>query len=91
MAIVVIFLYLVILYRAIRISRYSEGAFAMFLSCGIGFWLCLMAFTHIAVNVNLIPATGQTLPFISRGGTSLMLSGAMIGILLNISKTSIKE
>ncbi len=89
-AFAVILAYVIILYRAIRISTYSEGAFAMLLSCGIGFWFCAMAFVHIAVNINIIPATGQTLPFISRGGTSLMLSGSVIGILLNISKTSTK-
>ncbi len=87
----VILMYLVILYRTTTISKNADGAFAKLLSYGIGIWLCLMAFIHIAVNINAIPATGQTLPFISRGGTSLILSGIMIGILLNISKKNVKQ
>jgi len=82
----VLFAYLVILYRTMRIARSADGAFGMLLVWGIGFWFCMQALVHIGVNCFLIPATGQTLPFISRGGVSLAISGAAIGMLMNISK-----
>ncbi|MCL2290403.1 MAG: FtsW/RodA/SpoVE family cell cycle protein [Bacteroidetes bacterium] len=82
----VLFAYLIILYRTMRIARNADGAFGMLLAWGIGFWFCMQALVHIGVNSFLIPATGQTLPFISRGGVSLAISGAAIGMLLNISK-----
>lgn len=82
----VLFFYLIILYRTMRIARNAEGAFAMLLAWGIGFWFCMQALIHIGVNSFLIPATGQTLPFISRGGMSLAISGAAIGMLMNISR-----
>ena len=82
----VLFLYLMLLYRAARIARNAEGPFGAILAFGIGFWICSQALVHIAVNCDLIPSTGQTLPFISRGGASLLISGAAVGMLLNISK-----
>ena len=82
----VLFAYLIILYRTMRIARNADGAFAMLLAWGIGFWFCMQALIHIGVNSFFIPATGQTLPFISRGGVSLAISGAAIGMLMNISK-----
>lgn len=83
----VLFLYLALLYQAMRIARNSEGAFGTLLAFGIGFWFCAQALIHIGVNSSLIPATGQTLPFISRGGVALVVSGAAIGMLLNIGKS----
>jgi cell division protein FtsW len=83
----VLFAYLIILYRTMRIARNADGAFAMLLAWGIGFWFCMQALIHIGVNSFLIPATGQTLPFMSRGGVSLAISGAAIGMLMNISKS----
>ena len=85
----VLFAYLIILYRTMRIARNAEGAFAMLLAYGIGFWFCMQALIHIGVNSFLIPATGQTLPFVSRGGVSLAISGAAIGMLMNISKQEV--
>jgi len=87
--IVVLFLYFIILYRTMRIARNAEGAFAMLLAWSIGFWFCMQALIHIGVNSFLIPATGQTLPFVSRGGMSLVISGMAIGILMNISKREV--
>jgi cell division protein FtsW len=85
----VLFAYLIILFRTMRIARNADGAFAMLLSYGIGFWFCMQALIHIGVNSFLIPATGQTLPFVSRGGVSLAISGAAIGMLMNISRKEI--
>jgi cell division protein FtsW len=85
----VLFAYLIILFRTMRIARNADGAFAMLLAYGIGFWFCMQALIHIGVNSFLIPATGQTLPFVSRGGVSLAISGAAIGMLMNISKKEV--
>jgi cell division protein FtsW len=87
LGIFVLFLYLALLYQAMRIARNAEGAFGTLLAFGIGFWFCAQALIHIAVNVSLIPSTGQTLPFISRGGVALVISGSAIGMLLNIGKS----
>ncbi len=85
---VIILLYLILFYRTMRIARRSDGFFGRILAVGIGFWITCQALVHIAVNCELIPATGQTLPFISKGGASLLFTGIMIGMLLNISKNT---
>ncbi|MCQ2286076.1 MAG: FtsW/RodA/SpoVE family cell cycle protein [Bacteroidales bacterium] len=82
----ILFLYLVLFTRAYKIALNCQGLFGTMLAMGIGFWFTGQALVHIAVNTQLIPATGQTLPFISRGGASQLISGMMIGVLLNISK-----
>ena len=82
----IIFFYLILFYRAMRIARKSKGFFGRLLAVGIGFWITCQALLHIAVNCAVIPATGQTLPMISRGGASMIFSGMMMGVLLNISK-----
>ena len=87
----IIFLYLVLMTRAWIIARQSQGSFGMLLAMGIGFWITFQALVHIGVNCELLPATGQTLPFISRGGTSMVFSGGAVGLLLNISKCNIRE
>ena len=84
--ILILALYVALFMRSYKIALKSEGALGMLLAMGIGFWFTCQALVHIAVNTELCPATGQTLPFISRGGTSLVFSGIMIGVLLNISK-----
>lgn len=78
--------YLILFIRSIRIAKRSEGPFGMLLAVGIGFWFCCQGLVHIGVNCGLLPATGQTLPFISRGGASLLFAGIATGVLLNISK-----
>jgi len=78
--------YLIFFYRSILVARRSEGPFGMLLAVGIGFWFCCQGLVHIGVNCGLLPATGQTLPFISRGGASMLFAGIATGVLLNISK-----
>lgn len=87
----IVFSYLIIFYRAWNIAKNAKGQYGRLLAFGIGFWFTTQAFIHIAVNCELIPATGQTLPFISSGGSSLAVSGCAIGILLNIAKVSNRE
>jgi cell division protein FtsW len=84
--VLIILLYLILFFRTMQIARRSEGYFGRILAVGIGFWITCQALVHIGVNCELIPATGQTLPLISKGGASLLFSGIIIGMLLNISK-----
>lgn len=87
----VLFSYLIIFYRARKIAKEATGTFGRLLAFGIGFWFTCQALVHIGVNCELLPTTGQTLPFISSGGSSLFVSGCAIGMLLNIGKISYLE
>ncbi len=86
LGLIVLMAYLVVFYRAWKISRASTNAMGSILSFGIGFWFTCQALVHIGVNCELLPTTGQTLPFISSGGASLFVSGCAMGMLLNVSK-----
>ena len=87
----ILFAYLIIFYRARKIAKEATGAFGRLLAFGIGFWFTCQALVHIGVNCELLPTTGQTLPFVSSGGASLFVSGCAIGMLLNIGKVSALE
>ena len=87
----IIFIYLTIFYRAWHIARNSRSAMGSLLAFGIGFWMTCQAFVHIGVNCELLPATGQTLPFISTGGASLFVSGCALGMLLSVSRINEEE
>lgn len=82
----VIFLYLLILYRAVRIVLKSPKAFGALLAVGLSFSLVLQAFIHMAVATSLFPVTGLTLPLISMGGTSIIFTSASLGVLLSVSR-----
>ncbi|WP_164995819.1 putative lipid II flippase FtsW [Miniphocaeibacter massiliensis] len=85
-AILIILLYVYLIYVGISISFKLEDVFAKFLVIGIMLLIGLQAFTNISVALGLIPPTGLTLPFISYGGSSLIVYMVLIGIILNISK-----
>jgi cell division protein FtsW len=85
-SLVVIGLYITLLLRCIRLVTKSPKAFGAMLAVGLCFSLVIQAFVHMAVNVNLLPVTGLTLPFVSMGGTSLMFTGISLGIILSVSK-----
>jgi cell division protein FtsW len=87
----ILFAYLIIFYRARKIAKEATGDFGRLLAFGIGFWFTCQALVHIGVNCELLPTTGQTLPFISSGGASLLVSGCAIGMLLNIGKVTYLE
>lgn len=84
-------LFVFIFYRCIKISLKADSLFAKYLSFGLSFSLIIQTLLNLLVVVGLIPVTGVTLPFISYGGSSLVVSMSMIGIILNISKNSGKE
>ncbi len=85
-ALIIIALYITLLLRCIRLVTRSPKAFGAMLALGLCFSLVIQAFVHMAVNVNLLPVTGLTLPFVSMGGTSLLFTGISLGIILSVSK-----
>ena len=85
-AFIVIVLYLILIYRGIKISMMAKDSFGSYLAIGITALIGLQSLIHIAVVTSSIPTTGITLPFISYGGTSLMIYMSAVGILLNISR-----
>ena len=88
---VVIALFLLLAYAGIRVALGAPDTFGALLAAGITAWLCIQAFINIGVVVTLVPITGITLPFISAGGSSLVISFAAIGILLSISRETIEK
>ncbi len=83
---VVLMLYLIILYRGVRMVNKSPGTFGALLAIGISFSLVFQAIINMAVAVNLLPVTGQPLPLISMGGSSIWFTSISIGIILSISR-----
>ena len=81
-------LFIMILYRGIMIALNSKDLFSKYLSFGLIFQLLIQAVMNLMVVIGLIPVTGVTLPFLSYGGSSLLISMISIGILLNISKST---
>ncbi|MDT4858705.1 putative peptidoglycan glycosyltransferase FtsW [compost metagenome] len=81
-------LYLWLLARGIVNIDHTERAFGGLLCVGLTLLLVFQAFAHMAINVGLGPVTGQTLPLISRGGTSALFSFIAMGIVLSVSKHS---
>ncbi len=86
MGIVVILLYLALFYRVRKAAVNIQSTFGAYLSIGLGFFIVFQAFTHILVCIGYFPATGETLPMISRGGMSILTMSFCLGILLNISE-----
>ncbi len=88
---IVIALFVLLAYAGIRVALGAPDTFGALLAAGITAWLCIQAFINIGVVVTLVPITGITLPFISAGGSSLIISFAAIGILLSISRETIEK
>lgn len=84
----VIILYLLLLVRVIRIAGKSDDEFAVLMAIGLGFSIISQAFINMAVAVNLLPVTGQTLPLISAGGSSVWMTCASLGLILSVSNSS---
>ncbi|HYC39397.1 MAG TPA: FtsW/RodA/SpoVE family cell cycle protein [Chitinophagaceae bacterium] len=82
----IVFIYLVFLYRCIRIFKKCPYAFGAFLALGLSFTLAIQAMINMAVTVNLFPVTGVTLPLVSMGGTSFLFTCFAIGIILSVAR-----
>ena len=80
-------LFILIIYRGFSISIKCNDKFGKYISFGITFGLAFQSLLNLMVVVGLIPVTGVTLPFLSYGGSSLLITLISIGILLNISKS----
>ena len=85
-AVAVVGLFCLLAYRGIRVALAAPDTFGGLLAAGITAWLCLQAFVNIGVVVTLLPVTGITLPFVSAGGSSLIVSLVAAGILLSVSR-----
>jgi cell division protein FtsW len=83
---IVLFLYLILLFRGVRIAHRSPGTFGALLATGLTFSLVFQAMINMAVTVGLLPVTGQPLPMVSMGGTSLWFTSLAIGIILSVSR-----
>ena len=82
----ILFIYLVFLWRSIRIFKRCPYAFGAFLALGLSFTLVIQAVANMAVSVNLLPVTGVTLPLVSMGGSSFLFTCFAIGIILSVAR-----
>ena len=87
----VLILYVLLFYRCILIVKKNPRAFATLLSVGCGFSLVFQAMINMAVATSMGPVTGQPLPLLSMGGTSIIFTGIAIGIILSVSRESERE
>ena len=88
---VVMLVYIVLLFRVGRIATKCKEKYPAYLAMGLGMLLGLQAFINMSVAVGLFPVTGQPLPLISKGGTSVLMTSGCIGMLLGISNALQKE
>lgn len=84
----ILFMYLYLLFRAGVIVRHSTRTFQAFLVFGLSLMLVLQAMVNMAVAVGLVPVTGQPLPFVSMGGTSIMFTALAFGMILSVSNST---
>jgi cell division protein FtsW len=87
----VVILFVTLGYAGVRTALRAPDTFGALLAAGITAWLCLQAFINIGVVVALLPVTGITLPFISAGGSSLIISFAAVGVLLSVSRETVER
>jgi cell division protein FtsW len=87
---VVIILFVLLMWRGLIIAQRAPDGFGKLMAAGISIWLAMEAFINMAVLVGLVPFAGNALPFISAGGSNLLVSLIAIGILMNISRQSTK-
>ena len=78
-------MYMFLLFRIVIVAQKSDSVFGKLLVLGVGIPIIFQALINMAVAVELFPVTGQTLPFVSRGGTSIWMSCLAIGIILSVS------
>lgn len=83
-----LFLYMILLYRGIKILRDNDKPFGGLVAIGLSFSLVFQALVNMAVAVNLFPVTGQPLPLISMGGTSIWFTMIALGVILSVSRGS---
>ena len=82
------FLYILLMYRAMRIAKKCKSLFPAYLIMGLALMLTVQAMINMAVAVGVFPVTGQPLPLISRGGTSTFINCAYLGMMLSVSRSA---
>ncbi|MCX7738550.1 MAG: putative lipid II flippase FtsW [Hydrogenothermaceae bacterium] len=82
----VLLLFMVIFYRGIKVSLEKRDEFTSLIGLGVTYLITLNAVAHIMVNLNIAPSTGFTLPFVSYGGSSIIMNCIYMGVLLRVSK-----
>lgn len=87
----ILFLYILLLFRCTKLLTRSRKAFGALLAFGLCLSIVLQALANIAVSVQLVPATGLTLPMVSMGGTSLFFTALQFGIILSVSRQVEKD
>jgi cell division protein FtsW len=87
----VVVLFVLLVWRGLVISKNAPDQFGSLLAFGLTAWIAIEALMNMSVIVGLLPFTGNALPFISSGGSSMLVSLTSIGIILSISRTSIKK
>ena len=88
--VLVMFMYLLLLYRAMRIAEKCKNRFPAYLVMGLSLMLVVQAMINMAVSVGAFPVTGQPLPLVSKGGTSTFITCTYIGMILSVSHTAKK-
>lgn len=86
-AIVVLMLYVILFTRVLRIVIKRPLTFGAFMAFGLGFLIIMQAMINMGVSIGLLPVTGQPLPFVSMGGSSMMATGLIIGMILSVTKS----
>ena len=89
--IAVLLIYMILLYRAMRVVKKAPQSFGALLSIGLAFSIVMQAMINMGVAVGLLPVTGQPLPFVSMGGTSLLFTGISLGIIISVTKDIYKN
>lgn len=87
-AVVLIFLYLILFYRILKIGLKSKNLFETYLSVGIGLLLLSQAMVNMFVCTGIMPVTGQNMPFLAMGGSAMVMSCVSLGIVLSIARKS---
>jgi cell division protein FtsW len=86
----ILLLYLIFMYRSIKVSMQSERDFGSLLVLGLAFLLAFQAFINMGVAVSILPVTGQPLPLVSMGGTSIWFTCLAVGMILSVSRSNLE-
>jgi cell division protein FtsW len=90
-ALIILALYALVIYRGLLVAAAAPDQFSRFLAAGISLWFCFQALINIGAMLSLVPLTGIPLPYISYGGTNLVVSLVGAGMLVNISRYTTRE
>ena len=89
--IIVLLLYIILFTRVTRIVSKRPLTFGALMAFGLGFLIIVQAMVNMGVSIGLLPVTGQPLPFVSMGGTSLMATGLILGMILSVTRNMEEE